>query len=283
MEASSSLNMPSFQPAFIKVVRWRGRLRRAETTQQVFFQRGVTKHFSLEYTGNEALDDKGDFKWDSNECDVGTHAVPFNQLWFQDLSGGLISKKKIADDGNTSQVDGFSMIYVPQVLYISGGLPDAVPSQNPSGMDTAKWDALHLPPARPHVMRRKKKPSKGMVGFLLNLFQEAKAPSVVWQNHHSPFAESSCVTLCLFQKWCFWKGNPIKISWHVRNAWSLVNYGSSIAFTSIWTSQLWGCLKQDCYPHADWEGQEFQMHTETSVTPWHLTCFSQKDRAKITR
>ena len=44
-----------------------------------FFQRGVTKHFSLEYTGNEALDDNGDFKWDCNERDVGTHAVPFNQ------------------------------------------------------------------------------------------------------------------------------------------------------------------------------------------------------------
>lgn len=48
------------------------------------------------------------------------------KLWFQDLSGGLISKKKIADGGNTARVDGFSMIYVPRVLYISGGLPDAV-------------------------------------------------------------------------------------------------------------------------------------------------------------
>lgn len=48
------------------------------------------------------------------------------KLWFQDLSGGLISKKKIADDGNTARVDGFSMIYVPRVLYISGSLQDAV-------------------------------------------------------------------------------------------------------------------------------------------------------------
>lgn len=53
------------------------------------------------------------------------------KLWFQDLSGGLISKKKIADDGNTSQVDGFSMIYVPWVLYISGGFPDLLNSFPP--------------------------------------------------------------------------------------------------------------------------------------------------------
>ena len=216
MEASSSLNMPSFQPAFIKVVRWRGRLRRAETTQQAFFLRGVTKHFSLEHTGNETLDDKGDFKWDSNECDVGTHAVPFNQLWFQDLSGGLISKKKIADDGNTSQVDGFSMIYVPWVLYISGGLPDLLNSFPPE-IFTFPKPIRHghrkmgcSTPSASATSRdaEKKKPPKGVVGFLLSLFQEAKAPSVgvVWQNPSQSICRKLMCHIMFISKMMFLEG-----------------------------------------------------------------------------
>ena len=237
MEASSSLNMPSFQPAFIKVVRWRGRLRRAETTQQPFFK---GESLNISHWNIEEMRPLMTTETSSGTLmNVMLEHMPClsTKLWFQDLSGGLISKKKIADDGNTSQIDGFSMIYVPWVLYISGGLPDAVkwggmefvvssqrssPKQfpagnlhlpkNPSGMDTAKWDALHLPPARPHVMRRKKSHRKGMVGFLLSLFQEAKAPSVVWQNHHSPFAESSCVTLCYFKNDVFGTGILSKLA-----------------------------------------------------------------------